>query len=287
MMPEKDFNLERNDKMVVPWPIRKTIDALNWIFFCDARSLAEEELVREFYTNLIMPNATRVLVCNKKAPLTSKSISDFFNLLDVDEDEVQVKTKENLKGLYVQDCITAYNLEWLVENVHELNPLEPTQPETEESLNKFESEADSVDKTEEIESEEESNNPKLINKPEVSEPKEEMNADEPIEPSVDLELTIPMPTSSNTTKKSEFSIMMDMMKFMYNQQQACWKYVKIKDDFVRNAFKNISNSFVPKLLDYIFESWKEEDEDESEDESSKEEDEGDKSNNKRGGISCL
>ncbi|KAH1107915.1 hypothetical protein J1N35_011683 [Gossypium stocksii] len=46
MMLEKGFNLESNNKMVVPLPIQKTIDALNWNYFCDARSLPEEELVR-------------------------------------------------------------------------------------------------------------------------------------------------------------------------------------------------------------------------------------------------
>ncbi|MBA0626731.1 hypothetical protein Godav_004342 [Gossypium davidsonii] len=86
-----------------------------------------------------------------------------------------------------------------------------------------------------------------------------------------------MPTSSNTMKKPELSIMMDMMKFMHNQQHAYWKYAKIKGDSVRNTFKNISNNFVPEFPDYIFVSWKE-DENASEDEISKEEDENDKSN---------
>ncbi|KAK5794021.1 hypothetical protein PVK06_035212 [Gossypium arboreum] len=87
MMLEKDFNLERNDKMVVLWPTRKTIDAFNWNYFCDVRSLPEEELVREFYASLIMPGATKVLVHKKKVSLTSKSINDLFNLLDIEEDE--------------------------------------------------------------------------------------------------------------------------------------------------------------------------------------------------------
>ncbi|KAH1097637.1 hypothetical protein J1N35_014558 [Gossypium stocksii] len=40
----------------------------------------------------------------------------------------QVKSKANLKGQYIQGCITALSLERLVENVHELNPIEPSIP---------------------------------------------------------------------------------------------------------------------------------------------------------------
>ncbi|MFQ6654406.1 hypothetical protein Gotur_025406, partial [Gossypium turneri] len=49
-----------------------------------------------------------------------------------------VKTQANLKGQYVQRCITSHDLERLVERVHELNQGEqgePTEPETEESTN--------------------------------------------------------------------------------------------------------------------------------------------------------
>ncbi|MFQ6667221.1 hypothetical protein Gotur_033316, partial [Gossypium turneri] len=47
-----------------------------------------------------------------------------------------VKTQANLKGQYIQGCITNYNLERLVERVHELNQYEqeePTELDTEES----------------------------------------------------------------------------------------------------------------------------------------------------------
>ncbi|KAH1073087.1 hypothetical protein J1N35_025415 [Gossypium stocksii] len=129
----------------------------------------------------------------------------------------QVKTKANLK-----------------ENVHDLNPIEPTKPKSDDSSNKSKLKVDSVDEKEEICYEEEPNILESIKKLEASEPTEELNADEPVEPSVDLKLTIPMPTSSNTTKKSEFLIMMDMMKFMHNQQQAYWKYPKIRYDSVES-----------------------------------------------------
>ncbi|KAB2045401.1 hypothetical protein ES319_D01G158900v1 [Gossypium barbadense] len=87
MMLEKSFDLKSNDLMVVPIPIRKKINALKWEQFCDARSLADNELVQEFYASLTMQDATEVIVRKKKVPLTSKSINDLFNLPDVEEDE--------------------------------------------------------------------------------------------------------------------------------------------------------------------------------------------------------
>ncbi|KAH1129796.1 hypothetical protein J1N35_001174 [Gossypium stocksii] len=104
----------------------------------------------------------------------------------------------------VASCITAHDLERLVENVSEINPTElseSTELETDESSNKFETGANSVTKAEEEESEEEPNNLEPIKEPEISELVKEPNVDELIEPSVDPDLTIPMPTSSNTMKK--------------------------------------------------------------------------------------
>ncbi|MFQ6652170.1 hypothetical protein Gotur_024159, partial [Gossypium turneri] len=52
--------------------------------------------------------------------------------------KARVKIQENLKGRYVQGCITNYDIKRLVEKVHELNQgeqEEPTEPDTEESTN--------------------------------------------------------------------------------------------------------------------------------------------------------
>ncbi|TYG40372.1 hypothetical protein ES288_D12G087200v1 [Gossypium darwinii] len=87
MMSKKGFDLKSNDLMIVPILIRKKVNALKWEPFCDARSLLDDELIREFYASLTMQNATKVIVRKKKVPLTSKSINDLFNLLDVEEDE--------------------------------------------------------------------------------------------------------------------------------------------------------------------------------------------------------
>ncbi|KAK5785202.1 hypothetical protein PVK06_039757 [Gossypium arboreum] len=137
MMPEKGFNLKNNDLMVIPVPIRKTINALKW---------------------------------------------------------ARVKTQTNLKGQYIQGCITSHDLERLVENVHELNQgeqEEPTEPDTEESTNEIETE--SVTATEEGESDKEPNSPKPVKGSENPKPRVE-SEEEPVKLSVEPEYTTPMPT---------------------------------------------------------------------------------------------
>ncbi|KAH1107282.1 hypothetical protein J1N35_011050 [Gossypium stocksii] len=62
MMPEKEFNLKSKDVMVVPVLIRKTINALKWEQFCNARSLPDDELVPEFYASLTTQDATEVII---------------------------------------------------------------------------------------------------------------------------------------------------------------------------------------------------------------------------------
>ncbi|KAK5842523.1 hypothetical protein PVK06_004893 [Gossypium arboreum] len=137
--------------------------------------------------------------------------------------------------------------------VRELNQSEqeePTEPDTEESTN--ETETESVTGTEEEESDKEPNSPKQVEGFENPEPRVEPE-EEPVKLSVEPEYTTPMPTFSNTLRKSKLSILMDMWKFMHNQQQTYWKYAKIRDDSIRNTFKNISNTFVPEFPDAIFE----------------------------------
>ncbi|MBA0755869.1 hypothetical protein Gogos_022326, partial [Gossypium gossypioides] len=239
MMLEKGLNLERNDKMVVPLPIQKMIDALNWNYFCDARSLLEEDFMPISHSSTISMEQILLLY----AIMIERSINDgkiifkeihdcarkktgnayFSSLITSLCLKAQVKTKANLKGPYVQGCITSHNLERLVENVHQLNPIEPsdlTESETDESSNESETEANSVTETEEVESEEELNKIKPIKGPEVLEPRDKPNANKLVEQSIDLELTNLMHAFLNTMKKSKSSTMMDIMKFMYNQQQA-------------------------------------------------------------------
>ena len=64
--------------------------------------------------------------------------------------KARVKTQANLKGRYVQGCITNYDLERLVERVHEQNQgeqEEPTELDTEESTDGTDTEVNSVTDT--------------------------------------------------------------------------------------------------------------------------------------------
>ncbi|MBA0761250.1 hypothetical protein Gotri_023923, partial [Gossypium trilobum] len=148
-----------------------------------------------------------------------KTRSDYFpSLITSLYLRAQVKTKANMKGPYAQGCITTHDLERLVENVHKLNPIEssePTKLEIDESSTKSETKSNLVTKTEEVELEDEPNEPKPIKEPKDSEPRDKLNVDELVEPSIDTKLTIPMSTYSNIVKKSKLSNMMDMMKFMH------------------------------------------------------------------------
>ncbi|MFQ6666693.1 hypothetical protein Gotur_032963 [Gossypium turneri] len=124
--------------MVVPVPIRKIINALKWERFCDARSLPDDELVREFYASLITftpishsstISMERILLLY--AILTEKSINVGKIILKEIHDCAKKKAGSEQE--------------------------EPIEPETEESTNKIETEADLVTETEEEESDMEPN----------------------------------------------------------------------------------------------------------------------------------
>ncbi|KAK5775282.1 hypothetical protein PVK06_043155 [Gossypium arboreum] len=117
MMPEKGFNLKSNDLMVVPVPIKKTINALKWERFCDACSLPDDKLVREFYASLTTQDATAVIVRKKKVHLTFKSINDLFNLPDVGEDDEYYPMMNNINWDFLQqvlDVVTNPRSQWII-----------------------------------------------------------------------------------------------------------------------------------------------------------------------------
>ncbi|KAK5839101.1 hypothetical protein PVK06_007863 [Gossypium arboreum] len=132
-----------------------------------------------------------------------------------------VKIQANLKGKYVQGCITNHDLESLVEKVHELNQGEqegPIELDIDESTKETETEANSVTDTKQEEFDKEPNSPKPVEG--SATPKLEVEPEsETVKLSVELESSTPMPTSASASKKSELSIIMDMCKFMHNQQQ--------------------------------------------------------------------
>ncbi|MFQ6666123.1 hypothetical protein Gotur_032602 [Gossypium turneri] len=140
MMPKKGFDLKSNDLMVVPIPIRKKINALKWEQFYDACPLPDDELVREFYANLttFMPISHSSTVSMERmlllhAILTEKSI----NVGKIILREIHNCAKKKAG------------------NEQE----EPTEPDTEESIDGTETEANSVTDTEKEESDKEPNIP--------------------------------------------------------------------------------------------------------------------------------
>ncbi|MFQ6665614.1 hypothetical protein Gotur_032294 [Gossypium turneri] len=126
--------------MVVPIPIRKKINALKWERFCDARSLPDDELVQEFYSNLttFMPISHSSTISMERmlllyAILTEKSINVGKIILKEIHDCAKKKAGREKE--------------------------EPTKSDTKDSTDGTETEANSVTDTEEEESDKESNIP--------------------------------------------------------------------------------------------------------------------------------
>ncbi|KAK5785510.1 hypothetical protein PVK06_040102 [Gossypium arboreum] len=152
MISEKGFNLKNNDLMVVPMPIRKTIIALNFMPISHSSTISMERMLllyailteKSFNVGKII--LKEIYDCAKK----KTGHAYFPSLITSLCLRAHVKTQENLKGQYVQGCITSHDLEKLVEKVHDLNQgeqEEPTEPDIEESTNKTKNE--SVTATEE------------------------------------------------------------------------------------------------------------------------------------------
>ncbi|MFQ6663377.1 hypothetical protein Gotur_030928, partial [Gossypium turneri] len=72
--------------------------------------------IREFYASLTTQDATKVIVRNKKVPLTSKSINDLFNLPDVVEDQYY-PMMNNINWDFLQqvfDVVTNPGSQWII-----------------------------------------------------------------------------------------------------------------------------------------------------------------------------
>ncbi|MFQ6645148.1 hypothetical protein Gotur_019127 [Gossypium turneri] len=72
--------------------------------------------IREFYASLTMQDATEVIFRKKKVPLSSKSINDFFNLPDVEEDEYY-PIMNNINWDFLQqvlDVVTNLGSQWII-----------------------------------------------------------------------------------------------------------------------------------------------------------------------------
>ncbi|KAH1039102.1 hypothetical protein J1N35_040845 [Gossypium stocksii] len=217
MKPKKGFNLKSNDVMVVPMPIRKIINALKWERFCDARSLPDDELVQELYASFTTQEATEVIVRQKKVPFTSKFIDGLFNLLDVEEDEYY-PMMNNINWDFLQQVLNVPGSQWIIKKYESHSCRREYLKLVAKSTNKIETEADSVTNTEEEESDKEPNSPKPVEGSTNPVFRAELE-EEPVKLSVELEFTTPILISASASKRLEFSILMDMCKFMHNQQQ--------------------------------------------------------------------
>ncbi|KAK5840058.1 hypothetical protein PVK06_008926 [Gossypium arboreum] len=82
---------------------------------------------------------------------------------------------------------------------------------------------------------------------------------EPMEPKTEPDATSMFKTQSpHPNLQDELSKLMDIMQHMQWQQQAYWRYSKIRDDSMRGALTKIYNDpfiFVPNFPDFIFEPW--------------------------------
>ncbi|KAH1032495.1 hypothetical protein J1N35_044669 [Gossypium stocksii] len=67
--------------------IHQIVEALNWELFCEKRPSTDEELVREFYVNLISSKLIEVSIRGIKVPITSNAINEFFELPDFENDK--------------------------------------------------------------------------------------------------------------------------------------------------------------------------------------------------------
>ncbi|KAH1056843.1 hypothetical protein J1N35_034908 [Gossypium stocksii] len=228
--------------------IRQVVEALNWELFCEKRPSVDKELVHEFYVKLTSSELTEVPVHEIKVPINSNAINEFFNLPDFENDEYS-SLLSNIKPEHLQEILeelTVPGSKWTVskQGIHTcgreyLTPL--AKQRVKESEDPKEAEDDPT-------------------KIELKQSTEVPNEAEPMEPEAEPEIKSSifgaLPPSPDL--RDELSKLMDIMLHMQWQQQAHWRYSKIRDDSMRSALRKIYNDpfiFVPEFPDFIFEPW--------------------------------
>ncbi|KAK5772162.1 hypothetical protein PVK06_048438 [Gossypium arboreum] len=215
--------------------IHQVVETLNWELFCEKRPSMDDEVVREFYVNLTSSKMTEVPGRGINVSINSNSINDFFELPDFENDEYSTLMRniklENLQEILEE--LTVQGSTWIVSKqgihtkrifdaTHEEDPDEEEDP----TMQSFE----------------------VPDKVGSVEPEAKPDAETSM-----LRAQLPSPDL-----RDELSKLMDLMQHMQWQQQAYWRYSKIRDDSMRSAFKKIYNDpfiFVPKFPDFIFEPW--------------------------------
>ncbi|KAK5811549.1 hypothetical protein PVK06_026892 [Gossypium arboreum] len=113
---EKGFTLKESNYIDFMVRIRHVAEALNWELFCENRPSVDEELVHEFYANLISSKLMEVSVHGIKVPITSIAINEFFELPDFENDEYS-SLMSNIESKSLQEILeelTVLGSKWTV-----------------------------------------------------------------------------------------------------------------------------------------------------------------------------
>ncbi|KAK5802613.1 hypothetical protein PVK06_030220 [Gossypium arboreum] len=113
--------------------IHQVPEALNWELFCEKRPSVDEELVHEFYSNLISSELTEVPVHGIKVPITSNAINEFFELSDFENDKYS-SLMSNIEPKNLQEILeklTVPGSKWTVSKA------QPPSPDIRDELSKL------------------------------------------------------------------------------------------------------------------------------------------------------
>ncbi|KAH1039340.1 hypothetical protein J1N35_041083 [Gossypium stocksii] len=248
MHPEKGFTLKESNYRDFMARIRQVAEALNWELFCETRPSVDEELVREFNANLTSSEMTKVPVRRIKVPINSNAINESFELPDFENDEYS-SLLSNIKPENLQEVLeelTVLGSKWNVskQGIHTCRR-EYLTPHAKQRVEESEDPEEAEDDPIKIPSEQSA---EVLNEVEIMELK--------AEPDIETSMFGALPPSPNL--RDELSKLMDLMQHMQWQQQAYWRYSKIRDDSMMSALRKIYNDpfiFVPEFPDFIFEPW--------------------------------
>ncbi|KAK5839813.1 hypothetical protein PVK06_008653 [Gossypium arboreum] len=223
MHPEKGFTLKESNYRDLMARILQVIETLNWELFCEKRPSVDEELIHEFYANLTSSEMTKVPVRGIRRSGTAHFLFTIIILCLKAEILANIRKTGYSKGTIMDWEIYRVAGDSVLQKQVEVNEeLEDPDKEENPTVQSFEV----PDKVESVEPE--------------------------VEPNAETSMFRAQPPSPDL--RDELSKLMDLMQHMQWQQQAYWRYSKIRDDSMRSAFKKIYNDsfiFVPEFPDFI------------------------------------
>ncbi|XP_062085944.1 exonuclease V, chloroplastic [Humulus lupulus] len=268
-MIDKGFNLASSREEEVPTYVREPIVELHWESFCGLCVCSDEEVVREFYANLLPSSTDYVIVRENRVPLTSAAINVIFGLPDIDEEdddyvamlkewdwelarEVLVATsvagtkweysKQGSHTCRRKFLVLAAKL-WKIANMH-MGALEREHYKL-RRITPF--------KIERV----------LVEGAQVQDLDQNPHDDEPAANVEDIpSVSVPLNVEAYPAAHASSSVapvvdphhnnMMEMMHFMHQQQQAIWGYAQVQGDKARRHL--ISFTFLPYFLSFFLTS---------------------------------